>query len=164
MSYGQPYGNSSTESSLGTEVRTNFGTHVGYVEPIYSWSPSIAPSNILVLSTDIDQSGSFAKNDLLIGSLKGQSLYRIKTDGNKVKTVEQIVLNTRVRDLTQIGNKIIVSTDDGRILVLTLSQEKLEAGLFPPISQPVQFYEKIPVLHSLIELLEKTLFKLKSFI
>jgi len=164
VSYGQPYGNSSPEISSGTEVKTNFGTHIGYAEPVYSWSPSIAPSNILVLSTDIDKSGSFAKNDLLIGSLKGQSLYRIKMDGNRVKTIEQIALSTRVRDLTQISNKIIVSTDDGRILVLTLSQKKLSTGLFPSTSSPVQFYEKIPVLRSLIDILEKTLFKLKSFI
>jgi hypothetical protein len=162
VSYGQPYGNSSPEVSLGTEVKTDFGTHVGYSEPVYSWSPSIAPSNILVLSTDIDQLGSFAKNDLLIGSLKGQSLYRIKMDGDRVKTIEQIPLNTRVRDLTQIGKKIIVSTDDGRILVLTLSQKKLATGLFPPMFQAVQFYEKIPVLRSLIDVIEKTLFKLKS--
>jgi cytochrome c2 len=91
------------------------------VGPIHSWVPSIAISNLIYLQ-------NFHKRwngDLVLGSLKSRSLYRIRVKGNKVRFVERIFLGERVRDLVQVQNKIIVYTDSSKLLILNIDKNKL---------------------------------------
>ena len=84
------------------------GSHDGFEMPVYSWVPSIAISNLIVSDS---QMFPLWENDLLIASLKAQSLFRVRVHDERVIYSERIEIGTRIRD--------IVQTDDGRIALLT---------------------------------------------
>jgi cytochrome c len=96
-----------------------------YVEPIYFFTPSPALTSLI-------QVNNFSKEwdgDLLLGSLKAASMYRIRlSEVNRVQNIEQINLNSRIRDVTQIGNKIILLADGGSLLILSKSDSPLFTG------------------------------------
>jgi glucose/arabinose dehydrogenase len=79
----------------------------GYVDPLNSWTPAIAPSGI-----------TFWKGDLYIATLRGQHIRRLSMDGTIVRNEEQLFegQNTRFRNL-RVGNDELLyfSTDDGKI-------------------------------------------------
>ncbi len=95
--------------------------HDKFTRPIFSWVPSIAP-NQLVRYTGRE----FAawNRDLLIGTLRDQSLRRIRISDNNVVVDERIDIGRRVRDLTlTTSGKIVMSFDDGFIGILQVGSE-----------------------------------------
>jgi len=128
VTLGRPYLNASLNSTSVPQVK--YGTHAGYTPPIFSWTPSIAPSQI----TTISSKGTFAEwwaNDVVVSSLKDKSLQRIKLLGNgRVLYSERIDLGDRIRDITQAGGYLVASTDDGAILLLK-TNSKVPEGTFP---------------------------------
>ena len=70
----------------------------GFEEPVYSFVPSIGISEIIRLPNDFSP---HFKNNFLIGSLNGKSLYRAKFDKNfnKLIFVEKIYIGNRIRDI-----------------------------------------------------------------
>lgn len=93
------------------------GTHPEYQKPIYSWIPSIAPSNMLRVEVD---NFEHWKGDLLIGTMRDQSLRRLRViEDEKVVYDERIPLGHRVRDMTILpdGN-IAIITDDSYLLIV----------------------------------------------
>lgn len=73
--------------SLGTEYASydfagsvKTGDHSGYKLPQFSWLPSIAVSNLI----EIQGFDSRWDGDILVGSLKALSLFRLRLDGAKV--------------------------------------------------------------------------------
>ncbi len=90
------------------------GHHQGYLEPIYAWVPSIAPSSIkLIENLDPRWDG-----DLLVGFLKGGRLMRLRMHGDRVEVAENIGLGRRVR-YAEVGHgRIYVLFDPGEIAVL----------------------------------------------
>jgi cytochrome c2 len=92
----------------------NQGRHEGFQKPTFAWVPSIAISNLLQIERDLFPAW---KNDLLIGSLKEKSLFRVRLDGDRVLLVEPIFLGSRIRDLVEDENgRIILFFDaDGAI-------------------------------------------------
>lgn len=81
----------------------------GVQDPVYSWTPSIAPSGLAVYRGDM-----FAEwnGDLLIGGLASKDLRRLDVDGKTVTGETRLLgdYNARVRDVRVAG--------DGAILVL----------------------------------------------
>lgn len=77
--------------------------------PLYSWIPSIGVSNLLA----IKKSSKIKRWDgnLVIASLRDQSLYRIALDKNRVHLVERINVGFRIRDLIQLGDDIYLLED-----------------------------------------------------
>ncbi len=71
---------------------------LGFEEPIFSFVPSIAISEIIKIPNSFSE--HFIDN-FLISSLNGRSLYRIKFDEDYTKLIfyEKIFINRRVRDL-----------------------------------------------------------------
>ena len=65
---------------------------------MFSFVPSIGISEIIKLP---DEFSPHFKNNFLIGSLNGKSLYRVKFDKNfnKLIFVEKIYIGNRIRDL-----------------------------------------------------------------
>jgi len=61
-------------------INTKFGTHVGYEKPIYYWIPSITPSQLIVLPKTIDDDNSWSAGDIVVSSLKANTLFRLKLD------------------------------------------------------------------------------------
>ena len=68
VSYGRKYFDA-TKGQKGI-INTKFGTHTGYEEPIYYWTPSIAPSQLIVLPKTLDNDSSWSAGDIVVSSLK----------------------------------------------------------------------------------------------
>ena len=115
--YGWPYVTHGLDYGFGVwRYNPVQGRHDGYQKPVFAWVPSIAVSSLIV-------SGSphfpLWQNDLLIGSLKDQSLFRVRLDEERVVYVEKIYFGTRIRDITQMPDgKVAILTDDARVLFL----------------------------------------------
>lgn len=102
VTYGILYGNRAWP------YNENQGQHDGFEEPIFSWIPSIAISNLIVSDSP---HLPLWRGDLLAGSLASGSLFRIRLRQGRVTSFERIVFGERIRDITQL--------DDGRIVLLT---------------------------------------------
>lgn len=91
------------------------GRHAGFEAPKYSWMPSIGISNVIV-------SKGFApewEGDLLVGSLGGGTLYRLRMEGEHVEYSEPIKFGARLRDITQLNDgRILLWTDTSDLIVL----------------------------------------------
>jgi glucose/arabinose dehydrogenase len=88
----------------------NQGRHDGYWMPTFAWMPSIAPSAIRTIS------GFHPRwdGDLLIATLAGQSLHRIRLDGSHVLYDERIAVDRRIRAIEIAHGRIYILFDDGR--------------------------------------------------
>ena len=98
---------------------TRYGTHSGYELPAFAWNPSIGPSQLVVVPPG-HSFGPVWTSDLLLSSLRDQSIYRIVADKTgRVLQTERISIGYRIRDLTIGKTDVWASTDDGRLLRLT---------------------------------------------
>jgi hypothetical protein len=99
--------------------KTQYGTHYGYEYPAFAWNPSIGPSQLVVVPNG-HPFGPVWESDLLVSTLKDQSIIRIAADKNgRVYETERISIGHRIRDLTIANDDIWASTDDGKLLRLT---------------------------------------------
>ena len=123
VTYGQAY-------SLGDYIRpTSPGTHKGFEEPIYQWTPSVAPTELLLLPT-----GERWKNYsgwIAMGTLAEQSLIFIEILNLKNKSSDEVdikigkVLNAfvgeRIRDMDlTVNGELVATTDSGKLLFISL--------------------------------------------
>lgn len=92
-----------------------------YTDAVYSWLPSVAPSALI----ELNHFNPAWDGDLLMGSLKAQSLYRIRLSNNHVQSVEQIHIGQRIRGIKQIGKEIILTTDEGVLIRLSVDEKRL---------------------------------------
>ena len=101
------------------------GRHDNFHRPIFAWVPSIAISNLL----KVENFHTSWAGDLLIASLKAQSLFRLRLDTRQsVEFVEQIWIGSRIRDLEEIdGSRFALWTDDSKLILLSVA-EKFLAG------------------------------------
>ncbi len=96
----------------------------GYEEPVYYWTPSVAPSGMLFYT-----GGLFPgwRGNLFVGTLAGQHLIRMATSRDKVLSEERLLQNTlRFRDVEQgPDGAIYLLTDepDGKILKLVPAEK-----------------------------------------
>lgn len=89
--------------------------------PLYSFVPSVAADSIL-------QVGDFHERwngDFLVGSLKAQTLFRMKIHENRVILNEPIWIGHRIRDLVELPGRLVLLTDDGLLMTLTVNQSGL---------------------------------------
>ena len=114
ITYGRNYG-------IGTRIGE--GTHKeGMAQPLYQWTPSIAPSGMAFY--DGDKFPGWRGN-LLVGALRYRLLARLKLDGERVVREERILKGTigRIRDV-RIG-------PDGYVYLLSDEQPGVLARLEP---------------------------------
>ena len=92
------------------------GRHDGYREPMFAWTPSIGISNLIGVEQDLFP---IWKGDLLISSLREESLYRVRIMENRVIFVEPIRIGRRIRDVKEGSDgRIIMWADDAAIVSL----------------------------------------------
>lgn len=92
------------------------GRHEDYELPVLAWVPSIAPSNLI----EVRDFHPAWRGDLLIGTLRAQSLVRVRLEGERVLYAETIRVGERVRDLDEMGDgRLALWTDSGRLLIVT---------------------------------------------
>ena len=96
--------------------RSAYGRHDAFTSPVFAWVPSVAPSTLAV----IDGFDSSWDGDLIAGSLREQSLYRIRLNGDAVTYVEQIWYGKRIRAvLEHTDGRLVVWSDDKSLTFLT---------------------------------------------
>ena len=119
--------------SLGTgykgydlENHAPVGEHTSYQTPVFAWVPSIGPSNLIeVRGFDRRWDG-----DLLVASLKANSLFRLRLEGTRVLYAENIWVGQRIRDMLQLKNgTIVLWTDDTQLLFVSVDREQLAGNL-----------------------------------
>lgn len=102
----------------GTPVGTGKSEAPGMENPIYQWTPVIAPSGMAFYTGD-----SFPqwKGNLFVGGLGAEALVRLELDGAKVTHEERLLkeLGMRIRDVAQGPDGalyIVTDASDGQIL------------------------------------------------
>jgi aldose sugar dehydrogenase len=71
----------------------------GLEQPLHYWDPSIAPSGLAFLTSDIYPDW---KSSVFVGALAGQHLHRLVIDGTKVVSAEKLFEGfARIRDVVQ---------------------------------------------------------------
>lgn len=112
ISYGQEY--SGGRIGVGTARQ-------GLEQPVYHWTPSIAPSGMAFYTGDLFPAW---KGNLLVGALAGSHLARLVLSGERIVAEERLLTGERerIRDVRQgPDGAVYVATDssNGRILRLT---------------------------------------------
>lgn len=110
-----------------------FGVSKGVSVPVFVWSPSIAPQNLIECeSLPRPKVGS---STLIMGSLKSQSLHFIDLLGDSVLQVETVSVGERIRDMDCDVDRgyLLFSTDSGRIALLRFTSSPEVKGMFPPV-------------------------------
>ena len=102
VTYGTDYG------SAAWALNAHQGRHEGFVPPVFAWVPSIGASNLLRLQGDAFPNW---KDDLLVSSLHGRTVFRMHLEGRTPVFAEPIQIGDRIRD--------IVEGPDGQILLWT---------------------------------------------
>ena len=106
------------------------GSHTGYKAPLFAWLPSIATSQLI----EVNNFDERWNGDLLVGSLKASSLYRLRLEAGRVLYSEPIFIGQRIRDITQMTNgTIILWTDDTQLLFLTVDKDQLAFNRRDPV-------------------------------
>jgi len=101
--YGVEYG------TLGWPLSLVPGSHDGYEQPFYSWYPSIGPSNLIQVTSSLFP---IWHGDLLVSSLAGQTLFRMRVREGRVVHTEQIRIGERIRDILEGHHgEIVLWTD-----------------------------------------------------
>ena len=107
------------------------GRHEVYKAPVYAWTPSAAVSSL----ARVDGFHETWDGDLLIGSLKGRTLFRARIRDDRVMLLEPISIGERIRDVLQVGpEKLAVMLDSNELVIFTIEERKdplegLVAGL-----------------------------------
>jgi cytochrome c2 len=98
------------------------GSHTGYKAPLFAWVPSIAASQLI----EVNNFHPRWNGDLLVGSLKASSLYRLRLEAGRVLYSERIWIGQRIRDLAQTNDgTIVLWTDDTQLLFVTIDTDQL---------------------------------------
>ena len=99
-SYGETDNSCPKKSSKVYDYLKNHSDH-GFVEPIYAFVPSIGINQIIKVP---DNFSEYWKNNFLVTSLEGRSIYRILFDKNFTKLFyyEKIYIGKRMRDIYYI--------------------------------------------------------------
>jgi aldose sugar dehydrogenase len=88
--------------------------HEGFEQPIYAWVPDIGVSQLIVVG---GKAFPEWKGDLLVSSLRGESLFRVRLAEGRVVVIEAIPIDHRIRDLAELSNGVIALKTDDDLLV-----------------------------------------------
>lgn len=93
------------------------GEHPGFEPPFFAWPHGLGISAIVE-----SRGAAFPawRGDLLVASMSGQQLFRVRVRGGRVQMLEPLQIGKRLRDLTQGSDgRILMWTDEGTVLMLT---------------------------------------------
>lgn len=122
VTYGTDYG------SAAWPLNKTQNRHDGYQQPTYVWIPSIGTSNLIRIERD---RFPVWKGDLLVSSLHGHSLFRIRLLDDRVVFAEPIPVGERIRDLIEgPDGRIVLWTDTASLISLTPAEGTSGAVLF----------------------------------
>lgn len=125
-SYGEPYSFKKKKSKRPNYVLKKDHSELNFVEPIFSFVPSIGISEIEKIP---DIFTKYWKNNFLITSLNARKIYRIKFDKkySKIIYMEPMFLGERIRDIRYIKAKNYIALaleETGSIGILKVKEWK----------------------------------------
>lgn len=92
------------------------GRHDGFDKPTFVWTPGIGISQLIVLG---GRGFPHWQGDLIVASLGGGSLFRVRVEDGRAVFAEQLSLGHRIRDIVETADgSIVVKTDDDLIFRL----------------------------------------------
>ena len=98
--------------------------HEGFIEPIFSFVPSIGISEIIKVPKDFSK---YWYNNYIVTSLNGRSIFRIKFDENftKIQFYEKIFIGERIRDIkySKLLNSFILALEESGSLGILSSPQ-----------------------------------------
>lgn len=109
VTYGVDYG------TFQWPLNSKQGDHLGFEAPFYAWVPSIGVSNLIGIEKQ-----RFApwQGDLLVASLAGQSLYRLRVREDRVAYSEPLLIGRRIRDVVEAADgRVLLWADDDNAIV-----------------------------------------------
>lgn len=115
--YGWPYATYGTQyGTYAWPLNDRQGRHDVYPEPVFAWVPSIGVSELAGVERDAFPAW---KGDLLVASLKQQTLHRVRLAEGRVVYVEPIPIGKSTRDVFEARDgRIVLWTDDGSLVSL----------------------------------------------
>lgn len=117
ITWGENYG--------GGKIGEGITEKAGMEQPLYYWTPSIAPSGMAFLRSD--KYGNAWKGNLFVGALKFRYLARLEVQGNKVVKEEKLLqdLKQRIRDVREGPDGLLyVLTDESKGQLIRLQPGK----------------------------------------
>lgn len=149
--FGWPYVSLGSSYSVPTGdfsevIDTSFDNHEGFVSPLFSWVPGIAPSQVI----QIPRGGTkvfgpnFREGDWIVTSLKAASIFHIRLSDSRLSVLysEQIPIGSRIRDISLSSDGFLLSTDDGQIVKLSqMDNPPTGIGAFPPVQPGSPIYD-----------------------
>jgi len=97
----------------------SYGRHETFTAPAFAWLPSVAISS-LTLIRGLHPAWD---GDLLLATLKDESLYRIRVEKERVLFSERIRIGSRIRYAHQhTDGRLVLWTDDRELMFLSLSK------------------------------------------
>jgi cytochrome c2 len=131
--YGSPHVTYGTEYEMMVWPKSKTqGKHEGYVRPVFSWVPSIAPSQLVVLE---GKSFPWWSGDLLVSSLESRTLYRVRVEEGRTIFVEPIPVGHRVRDIVEMSDGTLALKTDDNFLVYIDNVETAPAASLDPVTR-----------------------------
>ena len=122
--YGWPYKTHGTDyGTFGWPIQFR-PPDIAFTEPFFAWVPSIAVSPIIRVNAFDDR----WNGDLLVGSLKAQTLFRLRTTQNRVVYSEPIWIGHRIRDIVEMPDGITLLTDDPALVFVRVDKARLAAN------------------------------------
>lgn len=119
--YGWPYKTLGVQYGTFTwPIKLRPPTGAQFTEPVFAFVPSVATSSVIQISSFSDR----WKGDLLVSSLKAQSLFRLHTEGGRIVYSEPIWVGSRIRDLVEIGDRIVLLTDKPSLIYVDIDQPR----------------------------------------
>lgn len=112
-----------------------------YERPVYFFSPSIGISNLVQI-----EGAEFPrwKDDFLIGSLSNNILYRFRMRDGAVRSMEEIPLGERVRDVIRLrGGRFALYLDSGKIAIFERRRAAGEPSPYPPLATNFKGYAAV---------------------
>ncbi|TYR29783.1 PQQ-dependent sugar dehydrogenase [Mesorhizobium microcysteis] len=120
--YGWPVASFGVEYS-GDTIGEGISSAEGMVDPIYEWTPVIAPSGMAFYSGDAFPEW---QGNLFVGGLASTALVRLELDGDSVTHEERLLepLGLRIRDVAQgPDGAIYVATDEANGGILRVAPQ-----------------------------------------
>jgi cytochrome c2 len=113
--YGWPLETFGTEySRLSWPLNPQQQSQNGFEHPVYAFVPSVGISSLTTYEGNLFP---LWRGDLLVGTLNGHMLYRVRVDGARAQYLEPIPLNEAIRDVMVGAEGEIVLWTDARDLI-----------------------------------------------
>ncbi len=92
------------------------GRHDGYVKPVHAFVPSIGITNIVEVA---GPEFPLWRGDLLLTSLRDNSIYRLRRNGDEIIYSERIEMGEHLRDIAWLPDgRVAFLGDSGHIMIL----------------------------------------------